>query len=231
MAAHYDWPGVHECLGGQAPTGRGRILHRTLLDGHQPLGGGSSSCALADERVSSDRCHRQRMERIERKGTRNERVDSVGRIKQDLVFRGGVLCVTIFAATFVRSFARSPLLVKEPQYLASGLFASGLLVGHDPVRGGDENVPELAGREQVHDPLLDLVVAHVEAGADDAALVQPSRQLNDDLLAAVVVHNFELANVPCGEGAVGKDIKHEENEVSPQDLDGTLRAQTHMPRG
>lgn len=87
-------------------------------------------------------------------------------------------------------------LVKETQYLPSGLFASGLLVGHDPVGGGDEDVSELAGGEQVHDPLLDLVVPDVEAGADDAALVQPSRQLDDDLLAAVVVHDLELANVP-----------------------------------
>jgi hypothetical protein len=56
-------------------------------------------------------------------------------------------------------------------------------------------VSELTGREQGYDPLLDLVDCHVEPWGDDAALVEASIQLDYDLLRAVIVDDFEFANV------------------------------------
>ena len=87
--------------------------------------------------------------------------------------------------------------VEESQYLASRLFASGLLVGHDTVRGGKEQMAELTAGEKIYDPLLDLVKGDIEARGDDTALVQTSRQFDDDLIGSVIVDDFEFTNVTC----------------------------------
>ncbi|KAL7550383.1 hypothetical protein ACHAWF_013626, partial [Thalassiosira exigua] len=87
--------------------------------------------------------------------------------------------------------------IEEPQNLPSRLLPPRLFVGHDPVRRGQNDLPELTGREEVDDPLLDLVDGHVEPGGDDAALVEASVELDDNLLGAVVVDDLEFADVPC----------------------------------
>jgi len=56
-------------------------------------------------------------------------------------------------------------------------------------------VTELARGEQCDDPLLDLIDLHVEPGGDDAALVKAPVQLDNDLLRAVVIDNFEFTDV------------------------------------
>ena len=55
--------------------------------------------------------------------------------------------------------------------------------------------PELPGGQEVVGPLLHVLDADVEPGGDDAALVEPPGQVDDDLAAAVVVHHLELADV------------------------------------
>ena len=77
------------------------------------------------------------------------------------------------------------------------MLATGLLVVHDARGGGDDDVAESTGREEVGDPLLDLADLDVEAGRDDAALVEAAGQVDDDLAASVVVDNLELADVAC----------------------------------
>ena len=42
---------------------------------------------------------------------------------------------------------------------------------HDPVAGGEDDMPELPSRQQVNDPLLDFVYGYVEARGDNAAFV------------------------------------------------------------
>lgn len=68
-------------------------------------------------------------------------------------------------------------------------------MNHDTRRSGKDNVPELAGRQESNHPLLELAEADVETRADDAALVQTTIELNDDLAGAVVGQFFELADV------------------------------------
>ena len=91
--------------------------------------------------------------------------------------------------------ALRPSSIKESQHFSSRLLPPGLLVCHNAVGRGQNDLPELTTREEVHNPLLDLVDLHVESGGDDAALVESAGELDDDLLGAVVVHDLEFANV------------------------------------
>ena len=74
---------------------------------------------------------------------------------------------------------------------------TGLLVVHDAGRGGEDDVAELAGGQQLGDPLLEVVEADVVAGGDDTALVEAAVELDDDLAVAVVVDLLEGADVAC----------------------------------
>lgn len=73
-----------------------------------------------------------------------------------------------------------------------------LLVVHDAERRRQDDMSELASRKEIDDPLLDLVVADIEARANDSALVDAANELNNNLAGAVIIHNFELTNVTCG---------------------------------
>ena len=86
-------------------------------------------------------------------------------------------------------------LIEEAEDLASGALPSRLLVVHDAVRRAQHDVAELARREQIVDPLLDVLQLKVEARADHAALVDTARQLDHDLRRAVVVDDLKLADV------------------------------------
>ena len=55
--------------------------------------------------------------------------------------------------------------------------------------------PELTRRQEVVGPLLNVGDGDVEPGHDDAALVEATSQVDDDLAAAVVVDDLELADV------------------------------------
>ena len=86
-------------------------------------------------------------------------------------------------------------LVEEANDLARNVLASGLLVVHDAGRGGEDDIAELTGREQLDNPLLELGEADVVAGGDDTGLVEAAVELDDDLAGAVVIDLLELANV------------------------------------
>ena len=68
---------------------------------------------------------------------------------------------------------------------------------HDTSRGGQDDIAELTGGQQLDDPLLEIGQADVVAGGDDTSLVETAVQLNDDLAGSVVVDLLELANVAC----------------------------------
>lgn len=75
------------------------------------------------------------------------------------------------------------------------MLAAGLLLVHDAGRGGEDDVAELTGGEELDNPLLKLVEADVVAGRDDTALVEAAVELDDDLAGAVVVDLLKLANI------------------------------------
>jgi len=75
-----------------------------------------------------------------------------------------------FVASFL--FAYFDSLVEEANDLARDVLTTGLLLVHDASRGGENDVAELTGREQLDNPLLELGEANVVAGGDDTALVE-----------------------------------------------------------
>lgn len=77
------------------------------------------------------------------------------------------------------------------------MLATGLLVVHDTGGGGEDDVAELTGREQLDNPLLELGETDVVAGRDDTGLVETAVELDNDLAGSVVVNLLELANVAC----------------------------------
>lgn len=97
---------------------------------------------------------------------------------------------TVFYFSLIANF-----LVEEADDLAGNVLSAGLLVVHDTSRGGQDNVAELTGRQQLDDPLLEVGETDVVAGGDDTSLVETAVQLNDDLAGAVVIDLLELANV------------------------------------
>ena len=57
--------------------------------------------------------------------------------------------------------------------------------------------PELSGGQQVVAPLLHVGQLDVEAGGDDATLVQTASQVHHDLAGTVVVDYLKLTDVAC----------------------------------
>lgn len=90
-------------------------------------------------------------------------------------------------------------LVEEAEDLAGDVLATGLLVVHDTGRGGEDDIAEGTGGEQLLHPVLDLAELHVEAGRDDTALVDAAVELHDDLARSVVIHFLELSDVTCAD--------------------------------
>ena len=68
-------------------------------------------------------------------------------------------------------------------------------MGHDTVGGGQQDVPELTRRKKIDNPLLNLVLAHIETRTDYTALIQATSELNNDLVVSVIIDNCELSNV------------------------------------
>lgn len=68
---------------------------------------------------------------------------------------------------------------------------------HDTKRSCEDKVSEETGREQVDDPVLDLIKLHIETRRDDTTLVQTTVQVDDDLARTVIINNFELSDVSC----------------------------------
>lgn len=110
--------------------------------------------------------------------------------------------------------------------LATSVLTTGLVVVQNTRRRREDNDTKRTGREQLLDPLLDTAQRHVEAGRDDAALVDAAHELHNNcgrgrtksqnasaaqalrrlvpawdrsltLAAAVVVDDLVLADVAC----------------------------------
>ncbi len=87
--------------------------------------------------------------------------------------------------------------VEVAENLSSGVLLSGLLVIHDTLVGGEDEVSEETRGQQVLNPSLDLIEADIETRGDDSALVDAAVELDDNLARAAIVNNLELTNVSC----------------------------------
>lgn len=86
-------------------------------------------------------------------------------------------------------------LIHETKNLARNVLPTGLLVVHNTSRGGQDNVTELTGRQQIGDPVLNIVDLDVEAGRDNTNLIETAIQENGDLSGTMVVDELEIVNV------------------------------------
>ena len=85
--------------------------------------------------------------------------------------------------------------VEETEDLATDLLSTGLLVVHDALVGGQDDVAELTGWEHGGAEVLELGEGEVEAGRDHTALVEATVQVNDDLASTSIVDHGEVVDV------------------------------------
>ena len=69
------------------------------------------------------------------------------------------------------------------------------MVIHDSLVGGQENVAELSGWEDVVKEGLEVFDFQVESWRDDSALVESSVQVNDDLSISSIIDDLEVVDV------------------------------------
>ena len=85
--------------------------------------------------------------------------------------------------------------VEETEDLTTDMVLSGLVVVHDTLVGGQDNVTELSGWEDIVDELLEVLELKVESWGDDTALVKSSVEVNDDLSGSTIINDFEFVDV------------------------------------
>ena len=88
--------------------------------------------------------------------------------------------------------------VEESNNLSSEVAFLSLVVVHDSLRGREYDVAEQTGWEEGVCPLLHVGDLNVETWGDDSAFVQPSDEVDYNLVAAVVVNDREVADVLGG---------------------------------
>jgi hypothetical protein len=84
---------------------------------------------------------------------------------------------------------------EHSQNFPAGVLLTCLLVVKDAVRRRQHDIPELARWEQFGLPFFEITEGDVKARADCDALVQPPKQIQDNLSTAMVVNNLEFADV------------------------------------
>ena len=72
---------------------------------------------------------------------------------------------------------------------------SGVNVVHDSLVGGQDDVAELSGGEEMVHELLEVLDLEVEPGGDNSALVESSVKVNDDLATSLIVNDLELIDI------------------------------------
>ena len=75
------------------------------------------------------------------------------------------------------------------------MLLSGLDVVDNTLVGGEDDVSELSGWENLVNELLEILELEVESWGDDTALVQSSVKVNDDLAGSGVVNDLEIVDV------------------------------------
>jgi hypothetical protein len=92
------------------------------------------------------------------------------------------------------------------------MFSPSLVVVDDTGGGREDNMPKLTRRQQLDDPLVDILQFHVIPRTEDSAFVDtvrgldiavsrgegrvvPANELYDELAASMIVNLFEFADV------------------------------------
>ena len=88
--------------------------------------------------------------------------------------------------------------VEETEDLSTDLVLSGGLVIHDTLVGGEDDVSELSGWENLINELLEILKFEVESWGDDTALVESSVKINDDLTVSLIINDLEFTDVSVG---------------------------------
>ena len=78
---------------------------------------------------------------------------------------------------------------------SSSLSSTGFVVGHDTVRGGHNDFPELTGWKKVHNPLFDVTNTAIKAWGDNTTLVNSTNKFNNNFLRSVIIDDFIFSNV------------------------------------
>jgi hypothetical protein len=85
--------------------------------------------------------------------------------------------------------------IEESDDLSSDVSFPALFMSEDALSGGENEMSELSGGEDVVGPLFEVGEEDVVPGRDDSALIDSSDELNDDLLASVVIDDLKLTDV------------------------------------
>jgi hypothetical protein len=72
---------------------------------------------------------------------------------------------------------------------------SGFEVVHDSLVGGQDDVSELSGWQDLVQDLLVVFELDIKPWGDDSALVDSSVELNDDFAVSLIINDFEFTNV------------------------------------
>ena len=75
------------------------------------------------------------------------------------------------------------------------MLPSGSFVVDDSEVGGEDDITELSGREEVSHDLFVFSDFDVESGGDDSTFINPAQKFNDDFAASSVIDDFEVSNV------------------------------------
>jgi len=84
-------------------------------------------------------------------------------------------CSKIFSKT------KKHNLVEEPQDFSSNMFSSCLLMIHNPSTRRQNNIPNTSSWQKLIDPFLKIRKTDIESGGDDAAFIETTVELNDNL--------------------------------------------------
>merc|ERR1719469_788126 len=84
---------------------------------------------------------------------------------------------------------------EESHNFPSGVLALGLLVVHDAVRCGENQMTKLTRRQDISRKLLNVAEAHVESRGDGSNLVDAPNQINHDFTRSMIVNDLHVPNV------------------------------------
>ena len=85
--------------------------------------------------------------------------------------------------------------VEESEDLTTDVSLSTLLVVHDTLVGGEDDVSELSGWEDLVDELLEVLQLQVESWGDDTALVESSVQIDDNLSISGIIDDLKSVDI------------------------------------
>ena len=85
--------------------------------------------------------------------------------------------------------------IEETDDFSSDVSFSAFLVSEDALVGGEDEMSELSGGEDVVGPFFEVSQLDVVSGRDDSTFVDAANQFNDNFLASVIINDLKLSNV------------------------------------